>query len=217
VSVKTRATTVDDLYKEGVWRASKKRRGIFAPLVALPSLKFSIGWILGVISGLLLQWASSTRDLQAMAQLLSLAVRYNIAGLKLQAAVVSKIDQSGYFRDETGSLTDVKAGQGRRVGQTFLRTTLFEATLSQQGKLAASLLPPLHDFYWNVRQVNEFRVASEDTARSEANRVFWLRQAGEVATRTVGEADKQRLLQKLKEEADCGGCMPGMAVELSSN
>jgi len=153
--------------------------------------KVMLAWFLGLVSAFLLQWASTSSDQQAIARLLYLEVNDNLGMLKLQEAVALKIDQLGRFVDEHGKPTSIKAARFRPVGGSYLRTTLFETTLSKQGHLTPSVLQALHLFYWNVQQADRFQNASEEPSRSDNDRTFFL-------------ASKAQLLRNLEKEATCG-------------
>jgi hypothetical protein len=161
--------------------------------------KILLAWVLGLLSALLLQWLSEARDLQAMSGLLHLEVSENLTMLKLQEALARSVDERGRIRDQSGTPTRIGAGRLRLVGQSYLHTSLFDVTVNQQARLPPTILGALHTFYWGVRQTERFRVASEDRGRSEQDRAFFLKKAGETAKSVVQEAEKSSLLSRLRK------------------
>ncbi len=85
------------------------------------------------------------------------------------------------------------------------RTTIFVATLSQQGVLPKEILSDLHGFYYQLGQIERFRMAKEEPARTLQDREFFLGKMFEAGAEAMRIAKHRDLVGALEASAQGSG------------
>lgn len=160
-----------------------------------------VGWILGLITSAATQWIQVIRRRKNTATLLRQEVERNETYLKVVKAMEDAIDEEGRIQVEEGGVGNFENFKVTVADPSFAggggepETTLFTATLNEQGTLNHETLKSLHTFYHHLQRAHEFRL----TAHKEDLPSFF-KQAADNAESAMQEIEANNLTERLKAE-----------------
>jgi hypothetical protein len=183
-----------------VWNAAKRLLGWFRGDAA----KIVLGWFLGIITLVVGQDLTTSDEIRKLARLLVVEVKANQVYLRAYAALGEQVEPDGRVRDASGTVLPFTIDQTTWLKPSYLRTTVFTATLSDHGLLQEQTLAALHKFYSDLGQVQRFSDAAEDRTNSREQRVGFSRDAGQTARAGLQRLEQSGLIESLEREARCG-------------
>jgi hypothetical protein len=134
-----------------------------------------------------------------VAKLLIQEIKTNQKYLKGLASLKDLMDDKGVLHDNNNKPL-VKASHLEWLRPSYLQSSIFTATLQQQGLFNGVTLESLHTFYDLIRNLERFVSASEDKTNSKATRIGFARDAFKTASSALKLAEDSKLILKLEAE-----------------